>query len=177
MCSHLLLSNLWALRMHGVCMSIPCRAVSILYACEPPVHPSCPSSPNKRRALSPPLLFFNFSITDVSEVMLWYHLGLHFLLFMFLFLPPAYEISFCLCSVVFLLLFSCRRSLCSLHSLLLPGIALERDFPKPGMVVLLSPLGPDLGPLTRPASALLFGSFSTSPALLFICFINSCGLW
>lgn len=39
------------------------------------------------------------------------------------------------------------------------------------------PLGPDLGPHTCQTSALLFGSFSTSPALLFICFVDSCGVW
>lgn len=130
------------LEMHGVCMPITYRTVSIFYACEPPAHPSCPSSPDKRGALSSPfVLFFNSSITDVCEVMHCYHFGLHFLLFMFLFSPPAYEIFFCSCSVIFLLLFCCGRSLYSLYSLLLPGIAVEGDFPKPGMVALLSPTG------------------------------------
>lgn len=117
---------------------------------------------------SPFVLFFNFSITDVLEVMFCYHFGLHFLLFMFLFSPPAYEIFFCLCSVVFLLLlFYCRRSLYSLYSLLLSGVAVGKDFPKPGMVPLLPPTGTRSGASHMPGSALLFGSFSTSPAPLF----------
>lgn len=114
------------------------------------------------------VLFFNFSITDVCEVMLCCHFGLYVLLFMFLFLPPAYEtlVSFCSCSSCILLFCYCRGSLYFIATILLSGIALERDVPKPGMVASLL-LNGIRSPHTCQASAPLFSSFSTSLVLLF----------